>query len=176
MKNRKLILCAIFPAALLLAAPAIALDGLSVEAGRGDGASMWRAGAQWKWHKQWFTGGRWHLGGYWDVQLGRWKGDNGLWDIGITPVFRWQQSTPGAFSPYLEAAIGFHLLSRTRISDSRRFGSAFQFGDHLGAGVRFGGRGRYDLAVRIQHLSNAGLRKPNHGINFWQLRLQRHFD
>jgi lipid A 3-O-deacylase len=174
MKNNNMALAAL----LALAAcslPASAIDSASVEVGQGNGVDMWRIGAQWKWQRKWLAGAGWHLGGYWDAQLGAWKGRNQLVDVGITPVFRFQESSPGRISPYLEAAIGFHLLSKKRI-DSRRFGSAFQFGDHVGAGLRFGTRGRYDLSLRYQHLSNGGIRKPNPGINFTQLRFQLHFD
>lgn len=175
--NSKRIRCLGFAAAALLASsPALAVDSVSFEAGHGTGVAMWRLGAQWNWQKKWFTGGRWHLGGYWDAQLGAWHGERDLWDVSLTPVFRLQASAPSAFSPYVEAAIGFHLLSETRVSDSRRLGSAFQFGDHIGIGARFGERARYDVGLRLQHLSNGGIRKPNPGINFWQLRFQATLD
>jgi hypothetical protein len=38
--------------------------------------------------------------------------------------------------------------------------------------VRFGEGGRYDLGWRVRHLSNAGIRMPNHGVNVSELRLQ----
>ena len=77
--------------------------------------------------------------------------------------------------PYVEAAIGFHLLSDQRVNFRRRFSTSFQYGDHLGVGARFGGRQRWDASFRLQHLSNGGLARPNPGINFVQLRLQYHF-
>jgi lipid A 3-O-deacylase len=40
--------------------------------------------------------------------------------------------------------------------------------------MRFGPRDRYDVGLRLQHLSNGGIRKPNPGIDFVQLRLQYH--
>jgi lipid A 3-O-deacylase len=83
---------------------------------------------------------------------------------------------PSSISPYVEGAIGFHLISPVRLEESRGFSTAFQFGDHIGAGARFGEHGRYDLGLRFQHLSNAGIKKPNNGINFTQLRFQVHFD
>ena len=67
---------------------------------------------------------------------------------------------------YAEAGIGAHLLSETQINDHRRFSTAFQFGDHVGVGLRFGQRGEYDLGYRFQHLSNADIKKANDGINF----------
>jgi hypothetical protein len=98
-----------------------------------------------------------------------------LAEIGFTPTFRFQQNTISGIAPYAELAVGFHFLSNTSVSPQRRFGSSFQFGDHIGAGVRFGDKGRYDVGYRYQHLSNAGIKEPNQGINFHQLRLQYHF-
>jgi hypothetical protein len=54
-------------------------------------------------------------------------------------------------------------------------GSAFQFGDHLGAGLVFGGHGQFDLGYRFLHLSNADIKRPNNGINFQQVRFAYHF-
>jgi hypothetical protein len=169
-------------AVLCFAPPVRAMDSVSFGIGGGDSTDMVRVGAQSKWKRRWLDTGNWHLGGYWDLQAGYWKGHSGaggntsLADLGFTPTFRVQQSARSSVSPYLEAAIGFHYLSKKRIHASKRFGTRFEFGDHVGAGVRFGERGRYDLGVRLQHLSNANLEKPNPGINFLQLRFQQHFD
>jgi len=86
-----------------------------------------------------------------------------------------QQTNPGAVAPYLEAAVGLHLLSHTSVSLERRFSTAFQFGNHLGLGLRFGSQRAFDLGYRFQHLSNAGIKRPNQGINFHQVRFQYHF-
>ena len=61
------------------------------------------------------------------------------------------------------------------MNSERRFGTRFQYGDHIGVGVRYGPRYRYDLGVRLQHLSNGGLADPNPGINFVQVRLAYRF-
>jgi len=170
-------------AALIAAgsAPAAALDGVAVELGKGDGTNtdMGRVAVQWDWSKRWFEGQSWHLGGYWDLGLGYWRRDNvapsqndDIIDLGFTPVFRVQQNDLSGL--YGEIAVGFHLLSKTSLGD-KRFSTAFQFGDHLGVGYRFGAKGAFDLSYRYQHLSNAGIKKPNNGINFNQIRLQYHF-
>ena len=165
----------VLAAALLFAIPAHAVDGASLETGRGDERSeLARGGLQWKWQRKWFNGGSWHVTGYWDASVGAWTTHKTLIDFGVTPVFRMQRSD--AAGPYLEAAIGFHLLSDLSVTRSRIFGSNFQFGDHLGAGWRFGERGRYDIGLRLQHLSNGGIKRPNPGINFALLRLAHHFD
>ena len=163
--------------AILLGSSPIAhaVDGVSLEAGTGNqGVHMARAGVQWDWERKWFSDGAWRLGGYWDASVGAWNGGpDTVWDFGFTPTFRYERAAGG--SPYVEAGIGLHWLSSVHIASSRDFSSRFQFGDHIGVGFRFGPGGRYDLSLRLQHLSNAGYREPNPGINFLQLRFQLHF-
>ncbi|OGS99391.1 MAG: hypothetical protein A3F73_00810 [Gallionellales bacterium RIFCSPLOWO2_12_FULL_59_22] len=167
--------------ALLFSGSVSAVDGASVEYGNGDATDMARAGLICNWDKQWFAEGDWHVTGFWEATLGTWNGHSNagnnrdIVDIGITPVFRFQKKNPSGMSPYLEGAIGFHLISKTSINADRKFGTAFQFGDHLGAGVLFGDRRQFDLGYRFQHLSNASIKKPNQGINFNQIRFAYHF-
>jgi hypothetical protein len=166
---------------VLFSGSALAVDGISVEAGNGDHTDTARVGAIFNFERQWFTDGDWQVGGFWEATAGIWQGRSGagnnqkITDIGITPVFRLQQKNPSGISPYLEGAIGFHLISPTYIYANRQFGSAFQFGDHLGAGVRFGDHQQYDLSYRYQHLSNGGIKKPNQGINLNQIHFVYHF-
>jgi hypothetical protein len=162
-------------AALLPAPPARALDGAALELGSGDESShLVRGSLQWKWQRRWFADTGWELSGYWEASAGAWDTDKTLYDFGLTPVFRLQRRDWSG--PYVEAAIGFHLLSDLSISSTRLFGSRFQFGDHLAAGWRFGPRGRYDIGLRAQHLSNGGLKQPNPGINFAIVRFAYFFD
>lgn len=163
-------------AAVFLAAPAWAVDGYSAEIGANKDVLVWRVGLQWKWQKRWFRGGSYELGGYWDVSAGAWHNDvdKTLYDVGVTPVFRYEAT--GSGTPYLEAAIGFHLLSDLRIDSNKSFSTKFQFGDHVGVGMRFGPERRYDLQLRLQHLSNASIEEPNPGINFLQVRFQVHLN
>lgn len=167
---------------IMAGVPAAAVDGMAVEAGAGDGKSegtdIGQVAIQWNWSRRWLQGSDWHVGGYWDLGLAHWHrgvpaGQNGdITEIGMTPVFRLQRN--GLSGPYLEAGIGFHLLSKSRLGD-RRFSTLFQFGDHFGLGYRFGARNALDLGYRYQHLSNTGIKKPNDGIEFHQIRLQYHF-
>jgi hypothetical protein len=142
---------------------------------------MGRVGVQWDWNKKLVEAGNWHLGGYWESDFGYWannspaKTHSTILDIGFTPVFRVQQTTLSTVSPYVELGVGFHFLSATSLSPQRQFGTSFQFGDHVGGGLRFGDKGRYDIGYRYQHMSNAGIKGPNQGINFHELRLQYHF-
>jgi lipid A 3-O-deacylase len=182
MKKRVLVLAT----ALVLATPvAQAVDSMSVEFGASDSSNasvdLVRLGLQWNLSKPLLAGASWQLVSYIDLSLAHWSNDSpgrtnsSLTDIGITPVLRIQQTNPGALAPYIEAGAGAHLLSATSVSTERRLGTSFQFGSHIGVGLRFGARGAFDLGYRYQHLSNAGIKHPNQGINFHLLRLQYHF-
>jgi hypothetical protein len=152
--------------------PARAVNGTGIELGAGDDStSLARVTLRWNWDKRWSLGQSWNITGFWEAGLGYWDGDGAgarsLWDLGITPVFRF---SPNSSNFYLEAAVGAHLLSETRINNRRIFGSSFNFGDHIGFGWSFGEKNRYELGYRLQHLSNAGISDPNDGINFHQIR------
>lgn len=167
-----LLTCAALPAC------AWAVDGVSFELGQGDSARMGRAGLQWKWDQQWLKGSQVHVGGFWDLSVGHWTRDalpglnRRITEIGLTPTFRLQQNSGQGL--YVEAAIGFHLLSDTTLGP-RRFGTTFQFSEHLGIGYQFGAKRAFDIGLRYQHLSNAGIKQPNNGINFTQVRAQYWF-
>ena len=156
---------------LIAASPAaLALDGASVELGRGDDrTNLLRISFVDKWRKkQPPAGAEWRLAGYWDLSLAVWDNpDESTADVGFTPVFRIERR-----SLYLEAALGFHLV-QARISADRVFSSAFQFAEHLGVGFI---SGKYTFGVHVQHLSNGGITEPNPGINFVLVRLQYHLD
>lgn len=182
----KLITALLFAATCSISLPALALDfvpdSVSLEGGVSDSSptiGMWRVGAQWEVFK-WFEGSPWLLTNYVELSAGSWHatdvdGQHDIGDIGLTPVFRLQKANLGNFIPYAEIGVGFHGLSSTNITKLRQFSTNFQFGDHVGVGLRFGEGSKYDLGYRYQHLSNAGIDTPNPGINFHQLRLQYHF-
>ena len=163
---------------LAFPAPVMAVDRLAVEIGAGDeNATRGGAALQWDWSPDLVSLGGWSLTGYWEASFSYWDGDNGrtgngdLGEIGFTPVFRlWPHSPWTALRPYLEGGIGAHLMSDSEFGD-RDFDIAFAFGNHLGAGVRFGADEALEVGYRFQHLSNASIGDPNPGINFHLLRL-----
>ncbi len=149
MNKAKLLIAA----AVLAASPAAhAIDGFSLVYGHSDSGNvnvnMGRVGVQWDWNKQWLPMGNWHIGGYWESDFGYWNNTSNqrthatIIDAGFTPVFRLQQTTRSSVSPFLELGVGVHFLSATSLNNQRQFGSSFQFGDHVGAGVRFGDKGK----------------------------------
>ena len=155
----------------LSATAAHAIDSVSVEKGNGTrGVRLsWRLGAQWQQPVRWLPSERWSL--YWDASFGEWQSESGsVSDFGITPTFRY---SPLEHPLYVDGGIGIHWLSDTKIAPLVELSTRFQFGDHIGVGYRFK---KYDLAVRLQHLSNGGIDNPNPGVNFLQLRLQYFLD
>ena len=76
---------------------------------------------------------------------------------------------------FVEAGIGLSLIAPHFHDHGRRFSTVFNFDDHASLGVRFGERGANEISVRGEHFSNGGIRNPNPGQNFAQLRYARHF-
>jgi lipid A 3-O-deacylase len=97
-----------------------------------------------------------------------------IWEFGVTPVFRFIKSS-GWLRPYFEAGVGVRLLSHVQETPDRDFSSSFQFADMVGLGLQFGDHQNYQAAFRFQHLSNAGIKHPNPGINFSEIYLQYNF-
>jgi lipid A 3-O-deacylase len=160
----------------LFALRADAIDGISVEYGLANRVEMTRLGVAWLWDRSWLSDGDWQLTGFWEATLGRWRGhrpnDNNqtITEIGITPVFRFSPKVSSGLAPYVEGGfVGLHLISPTFIYNDRKFGSAFQFGNHVGFGISFGEKREFDLGYRFQHVSNGDIKQPNQGINFSQL-------
>lgn len=172
---------------LCVSAPARALDGATLTYGASDSSNasvnLYRASLQWDWKKRWLPMGGWHLNGYWELGGSYWDNNtapalrthDNLFELGATPVFRIEQDNISGFSPFFELAVGVHYLSETSVSTQRVFGSHFSFGDHLGGGVRLGDHGQYEIGYRYQHFSNAGIKEPNQGINFHEIRFEYHF-
>ena len=152
---------------------------LFVQAGIGDQSTRaYVAGATWDWN--------WRreysfvtATGYFEADIGRWAtNDHGVrssaWvtQVGLTPVIRLQPS--GAFSHWFaELGVGANYIVPLYRTGNKRFSTEFNFGDHFGVGHQFGERRQHELTMRVQHFSNAGIKRPNPGKNFLQLRYSR---
>lgn len=142
-----------------------------------DDTQMYRVGVARDWNRAWFTDGNWQLTGHWLAEIGYWNTDkdnrqnDNLWEVGLTPVLRLAPKATASLRPYVEAGIGGHVLSDTRIGE-RELATAWQFGSHLGAGLDCG---PLQIGYRFQHLSNASIKQPNDGINFHVLTADMRF-
>jgi lipid A 3-O-deacylase len=97
----------------------------------------------------------------------RWVGNGPegghLWDVNATPYVRWRPASAPWHAMFLQAGIGVHLLSATKLQGAGSFGSVLQFGEQLAGGFNFGTGSRYEVLFFVQHVSNGGLADPNNG-------------
>ncbi|MDT3671096.1 MAG: acyloxyacyl hydrolase [Aromatoleum sp.] len=128
----------------------------------------------------WFRAerGGWRVVGYPELQVNRHElnGDK-LWQGGVFATFR-VDPAHARMRPYLEAGLGANVFSRGDLG-SKDFSTRFQFGEHIGIGVAWGGNtgGTNEtwVGLRFTHYSNAGIKKPNPGLEALQLVLGHRF-
>jgi len=156
-------------------------DKMFVQAGAADEAHTLVVGGtwQWPWMREFAFG---NASGYFEASFGRWNSHiddsvhSSAWvtQVGLTPVLRWYLvgSNPRLFA---EVGIGLNLLLPIYRSGDRQFSTVFNFGDHVALGMQFGEGGGQEVSLRLQHFSNAGIKQPNPGENFVQLRYAAHF-
>jgi len=115
------------------------------------------------------------LRGHWDVTVSRWSfhaapGRSGrLLLLGGTPTLRLHPDG-GRSAWFWEAGIGVTLANRRYVTRHKEFSSRFNFASHAGVGIHLGARRQHELLLQVQHVSNAGIKRPNPGENFIQLR------
>ena len=137
-------------------------------------------GVTWDWSREWPAGpGR--LTGFWEASVSRWsyraidgRHAASLGEFGLTPVFRYRPES-GASAWFMEAGVGATLSTRIYETDRKRFSTSFNFGSHIGLGFDFGPGHQHEVMLRVEHFSNAGIKHPNPGENFVQLRYAYHF-
>jgi len=168
--------CLVAVATLSSSAPlasGLAPDGLDFTGGYGNNVSVYGAGVHWD---SLCTCAQLKSAGF-DVklaaQLAYWKGhehpasNSSLWDVSLTPILRWTAPAGPPARLFVEAGIGAHLLSDTRINTERVFSTAFQFGEIGVVGVSFGDRHRYEIGALVQHVSNGAIKEPNNGLTYF---------
>lgn len=140
----------------------------------------WTLGTQipWKsWHYN-LAGGM--VTGYWDAWISHWSApyggtDRSTWTFGAKPTLRWRPDT-GRSPWFAEAGIGMtYAVNRRYITERKEFSTRYNFATHIGVGYLFGERLRNEISLRLEHHSNAGIKRPNPGENFLQLRYARRF-
>lgn len=150
---------------------------LSLSAATTDGVKRAGIVAGWTHPAPLWQGRRWHVDLRHELVLASWhvpQAQN-LMEYGYSPVLRLVRPSGASGAFFAEASIGVHGLTRTRISADRNLSSKLQFADMLGAGWQWGPARRSTLGLRFQHISDAGLKRPNPGINFTQLYYSHRF-
>ncbi|AOJ70054.1 MULTISPECIES: acyloxyacyl hydrolase [Burkholderia] len=137
-------------------------------------------GVVWDPNWTWWEIGGWHFAFVAEGHVSYWRytGDHAIndsvWEVGATPIIRFIKSA-GYVRPFVEVGAGVRFLSHPTISQNYSMSTSFQFADMVGIGAQFGNRQQYQAGVRLQHVSNAGIKDPNPGINFSQLYVQYNF-
>lgn len=97
---------------------------------------------------------------------------NRLSVVGLTPTVRFEPPrSPG----FLEFGIGANYFDQKDVDSRKSVGTHFEFGDIIGLGIKFGQRCQLEIGYRLIHYSNAGIRRPNPGVDFHTLRLKTDF-
>lgn len=90
--------------------------------------------------------------------------------LSAVPMWRFWPSPESRL--FFELGIGPSLLSRKAFA-GRNLSTNFQFADHFGLGYAIDAHTR--LGLRYSHFSNAGIKRPNPGLDIFQLTLSRGF-
>jgi len=101
------------------------------------------------------------------LSTSKWREENfKAYHLTASAVFRTQTFTTDIAPIFFEASFGPHLISKP--GKTRRLSTAFEFNSMLGMGLEISPT--WQLLFRARHLSNAGIAKPNSGVNLylWQ--------
>ena len=142
--------------------------GLEFAVGHTSESTMtYRLGLKSDWDKSWLQTDVGRLTGYWDGAYTYWEGDKSSASnsLSFSPVLVYEFAGERV-KPYVEAGIGVALFSHTEV-EGNKLGTAFQFEDRLGFGVRFAGG--HEVGIRATHYSNAGISSTNDGVESYAL-------
>ena len=184
MKQKKLV--PLVAGALLAAAggSAAALDlkpdGIAVHGSIGTNtARMAGVGLIWDWEWE-VLRRKAAITGQTEWMINRWQADDfggghqGFTQVVLLPTVRFELSQ-GRSPWFAELGVGVSYLDRHYLTPHRDFGSRWNFYDVIGVGHTFGAQRTHELTLRWVHVSNLGIREPNPGQDFVQVRYARRF-
>jgi lipid A 3-O-deacylase len=155
-------------------------DGVAVQGGAGGrGTGMAGVGIVWDWDFQRMRR-KAELTAHTELMLNHWNhhalggGDEGLTQVALVPSLRMRLDR-GQSRWFIELGIGASWMDQKFTSDRKTFGTQWNFYDMMGLGRSFGAQYEHEFAVRWVHVSNAGLKHPNPGQDFLQLRYVSRF-
>lgn len=155
-------------------------DGVSTQAGFGGrGTWMTGVGVVWDWDFQRMRR-KAELTAHTEFMVNHWSGRavgggrQGLTQLVLLPSLRMRLAR-GASPWFIELGIGASWMDQEFETPRKRFGSQWNFYDMMGIGYSFGAEHHDELNLRWVHVSNAGLKSPNPGQDFIQVRYVRRF-
>jgi lipid A 3-O-deacylase len=187
MKNFPLLSMAAIASALLLAAPAAyadasATNGIYLQYGSAGSKSSTDAYTLGVTKPMNFSSsllgmqatGYWDLYGTYHVSDNPAGKDYKTWLVDLTPTFR-LRFDQGRSNWFVDGGVGVSYTDVLYQSDVKRFSTRFNFGTHVALGYTFGTNREQEISVRVQHYSNASIKKPNPGENYVQVRYAHAF-
>ena len=151
-----------------------------VQAGSAEGTRTLTAGLGWDLPYRWRLG-RGELSSYlqasyayWQIQSADRAGLSHLSQLALIPVLRYRPAD-GASPWFFETGLGLTATSSLYRTRQKSFSTSFNFSTHLAIGRSFGEQRQHEMALRVEHFSNAGIKQPNPGENFIQVRYARRF-
>jgi lipid A 3-O-deacylase len=125
----------------------------------------------WSWRRDF---GNSEVTGLTEAFVSRWSARGaterqGFTQLGLVPLVR-LRFDGGHSAWYVEGGIGLSVMDPIYRTPSKEFSTKFNFVDVVGVGRSFGADRRRELSLRVSHVSNGGIKKPNPGENFLQLR------
>lgn len=153
--------------------------GASVQLARTrDGTEMVTLGLQWYsgWRHDWW-GGQLSYGT--EALLGHWRvdgagGRESYTHVALLPMLR-NHFDGGRSRWFIEGGIGVSLTDNVYRSRDKQFSTAFNFVDVVGMGYHFGATRGHELGLRVIHVSNANIKKPNPGTDALSVRYAYRF-
>ena len=149
-------------------------DEVSIGIGESkDNIHIYRLGGKINFESTWYKSDYGWFSGYYEASMHYWeKGSEQIYGVAFSPVFVYYIGEKSdTFQPYVEAGIGAAYISKTKIN-GRNMATHFQFEDRIGLGFK---TGSYDFNARYMHYSNAGIKKPNDGIDIIMFTLAYKF-
>lgn len=179
MRSNFLLTPFVLAAAALLGTPLASAQSLRPAGYFAEGALLgggdWAVGGGVIWPFAWHSslGGN-SLSAFAEGSINHWEarvanGRKGLTHFALVPILR-VRFDGGSSAWFADAGIGVSLTDQLFVTQTKQFSTAFNFVDVVGVGRSFGADRAQDLSVRVQHVSNGGIRHPNPGQNFLQLR------
>jgi hypothetical protein len=153
-------------------------DGVVLEAGIGrNGNALLGAGLSWDWGWRHATES-FEFSARTDLLLNEWRADDfgrghqNFTQVVLLPTLR-MALDQGRSPWFFELGIGASYMDPLYVTPAKQFSTRFNFYDVLGFGYRLG-RDR-ELGLRLNHVSNGGIKNPNPGEEFLQLRFLQRF-
>lgn len=156
-------------------------DGVALQYGLArHGARMAGVGLVWDWEFERMRKVA-ELTAHTELMLNQWRGSDAggghpsITQVVVLPSLRMQLAR-GTSPTFFEVGIGASWMDGLTGTPQKRFSTHWNFYDMLGVGHTLGGvGGHHELGLRWVHVSNAGLKRPNPGQDFLQLRYMMRF-